>query len=89
MEKKIKEVEADIIVDLYEMRARTVTPFKTGVIEKIENFFQYNFFELAISILCDKYKISSRDIEESIRRRAAIEELKTGLNNELEKSIIN
>lgn len=85
MEKQIKEVEADIIVDLYEMRAKTVSPFKAGTIERIENFFQYNFFELAISILCDKYKISHQDIEEAIRRKAVKEQL----NNELERSIIN
>lgn len=84
-EEEIKKVEADIIVDLYEMRARTVSPFRTGITEKIENFFQYNFFDLAISVLCDKYKISHQDIEEALRRRAVKEQP----INELEKSIIN
>ena len=70
--KSRKEIIAIIIVDLYEMRASVNLPLQAREIQRIENVFQYNFFNVAIAKLCDKYKINNQDIENVLRERSML-----------------
>ena len=70
-----EEILAEIIVDLYEMRASTISPLQARQMEKVQNLFQYSFFTTAIAQLCDKHKISNEDIEQEIRERAIKKEI--------------
>lgn len=66
---RAKEMAARIVVDLYEMRASTMLPYKPEHFEKVHDAFKYQFFSSAIAQLCDKYKIPHEDIQEIIRHR--------------------
>ena len=62
---------ANIIVDLYEMRAGTLIPYRADRgREAITNMIQYRFFDHALAFLYDKYEISQEEVEAVIRERA-------------------
>jgi hypothetical protein len=67
-----EEIRAEMVVDLYEIRAEALVPFRPGErkIEKIENLFKYNFLSVVIAKICDKYKISHEVIEKVIRDKS-------------------
>lgn len=71
----MKNETANIIVDLYEIRASALPLSQARQIEKIENVFQYNFLSVIIANLCDKYKIKNEDIKEIIRERGQAQQL--------------
>jgi hypothetical protein len=52
---------SDVIVDLYEMRANLM-PYRANLIENMENTRQYNFINVIIAKLCDKYKVSTLEL---------------------------
>ena len=64
-----KNTIANIIVDLYEMRAASLEPLQAQQMEKVYNLFQYNFLNVIISQLCDKYKVKHQEIDFVIRER--------------------
>lgn len=70
----------NVIVDLYEMRASVLVPLQARKIEKVQNVFQYNFFNSVIANLSDKYKVRYEDIEEVIREREADRDAKAEFN---------
>lgn len=76
-----QEILANVIIDLYEMRASTLSPMQARQVEKMENLFQYNFIHVIISMLCDKYHIKNRDIEEVLRERNGASRQTLKLNN--------
>lgn len=80
LDSTVRESIANIIVDLYEMRASTLPRPLSNKTEKIDNLFQYNFFSTAISVLCDKYKIKNHNIEEIIRKRAFVDKLESRID---------
>lgn len=82
LDSTVRESIANIIVDLYEMRASTLPRPLSNKTEKIDNLFQYNFFSAAISVLCDKYKIKNHNIEEIIRKRAFVDKFETQIDNQ-------
>ncbi len=53
------------------MRASVFTPLNlhSRMMEKVENLFQYNFLNVIIANLSDKYKIKYNDIKDVIRER--------------------
>lgn len=53
---------AEIIVDLYEIRAAFIQPLQARQMDKVHNVFQYNFFNVVIAQLTDKYKVSHEEI---------------------------
>lgn len=67
MEKE--KIIAEVIVDLYEMRATTM-PYKPEHYEKVYNAFKYQFFTTAIAHIYDKYQIKGDTVEEVIRQRS-------------------
>ena len=80
MSREIKEINpAQIIVDLMEMRANVNKPMQADRIEKIENVFQYNFINVMIANLVDKYEVSDQDVKDCIfelRKEELLKELK-------------
>lgn len=64
-----EDTVAKVIVDLYEMRASTMNPLQARKMEKVQNLFQYNFFNVVIAKLSDKYNIDPEDITEIIHER--------------------
>ena len=67
---------AEVIVDLYEMRASTLKPLQARQMEKVEDLHRYNFFNVVIAKLMDKYGVRGQDVEEVIRQRSKIYVLK-------------
>ncbi len=67
--KTLSDQQAEIIVDLYEMRASVSKPLQAEQMEKVENIFQYNFFNVVIANLCDKYKVDNEEVKKFIRER--------------------
>ena len=67
MEKE--KIIANVIADLFEMRAAVNHPLQAGRSERIFNVVQYNFFNAAINSLMDKYKIDNEMIEDVFRER--------------------
>lgn len=69
---------AEVIVDLYEMRVSTMHKYQNKY-EKVQDNFQYSFFNTIIAQIYGKYNIPKELVDEVIRERADIERLKENL----------
>lgn len=65
----VEEARAEMIVDLYEMRVSSMHKYQSKT-EKVQDAFHYNFFNVIIAQLFDKYKIPKHEVDEAIRNRA-------------------
>jgi len=75
-----KKTVANIIVDLYTMRASLIPPTDTRGVYRfprgyVENLAKYNFFDAAIAKIYDKYKISATEVEDVIMERSINEQI--------------
>ena len=52
------------------MRASTIKPLQARQMKKVHDLVQYNFLNVIIAQLSDKYKVKYKDIEEVIRERS-------------------
>ena len=67
------KVVANIIADIYEMRASVMPPpFKRGETREVENIFKYSFIETMAAVLRNKYEVEPHDIQEAIRERSGV-----------------
>jgi hypothetical protein len=71
---KKNKIRAEIIVDMYEIRASVAPPSSLGKLSKkivlSDDLRQYNFMSTIIAHLCDKYKINDQDIDNVMRERS-------------------
>ena len=68
--------KADMIVDLYQMKASMNVPRRIDETEKPQDIYRYHFLMTIISRLCDINNIDGEDIEEAIKRRAEAERMR-------------
>jgi hypothetical protein len=78
----IKEKQAEMIVDLYEIRANVGSMlFDSRQPIPTHEVFQYNWLNTIIAKLTDKYGLSYRDIEEVIYKRQVAKKRKTTIQD--------
>ncbi|MFA6897225.1 MAG: hypothetical protein WCQ96_02995 [Patescibacteria group bacterium] len=68
--------KADMIVDLYQIKASLNRPLSCGEMEKPQDVYRYHFLMTIIAKLCDINDIRGEDIEEAIERRAEAERMR-------------
>lgn len=69
-----KKAQVEMLLDLYEIRAGFTHPMPVHYTDRYgipntENVIRYNFFNMAIAKLQDKYKITGNEIMEALRER--------------------
>lgn len=74
MEKENKSVIANVIVDLYEMRASCIKPVSFREQQDLHELHKYNFFNIVIASLIDKYNIKHDEIYKAIQERVITKE---------------
>lgn len=57
------------IADLYECRAKMVKPIPKGQMQDMQEMLQYNWMNVIIANLSDKYKVKYQEIDEEIKSR--------------------
>ena len=63
-----------IVVDLLEIKARSMQPFspseyESGMGRRVHYEYQYAIIGTAIALICDKYNVRSQEIEDEINER--------------------
>lgn len=75
----MKKYATKIIADLYEMRVSTFNRYMEKS-EKVVDASKYNFFNVIIANLCDRYGVTHDDIKEEMRDRPINEILDNNRN---------
>jgi hypothetical protein len=78
----IKEKQAEMIVDLYEIRAKIGgTQYNSRTPIASHEVFQYKWLNTIIAKLTDKYGLSYHDIDEAIYKRQVKEKRQTTIQD--------
>lgn len=72
-EKKVNPVE--IVVDLLEVKARSIKPFsasehEANIYQRAQYEYQYAIISHAVALICDKYDVRAFDIDDELHKRS-------------------